>query len=204
MSEPRLTVGDTGGLISLALPLVSPSYDHEDGVEPFGLFLTNYDVTVPDDVYRELDGLATEEDSTLLGNDEPPTEPTESDLTASAAKIVAEAEGAGYDVSDPYRNSAGHDEPPSWGLDGGETAAIVQANHLDADGMLSDDFKSKAKIVTHLDDGVEWLSSFDLLVEMKENGLLSLEDGRELAETMIRARNWENQPYVQRIVLKRL
>lgn len=204
MSEPRLTVGDTGGLLSLALPLASPGYDHEDGVEPFGLFLTNYEVTVPDDVSRELDGLATEEDGTLLGNDEPPTEPTESELTASAAKIVAEARGAGYDVRDPYRSSANHDEPPSWGLDDGETAAIVQANHLDADGMLSDDFKSKAKIVTHLDDDVEWLSSFDLLVEMKENGLLSLEDGRELAETIVRARNWENQPYVQRIVLKRL
>lgn len=204
MSEPRLTVGDTGGLISLALPLVSPVYDHEDGVEPFGLFLTNYDVTVSEDVSRELNGLATDEDGTLLGNGEPPTTPTESELTAAAAEVVAGARNAGYDVSDPYQNSANHDEPPSWGLDGGETAAIVQANNLGADGMLCDDFKSKTKIVTHLDDSVEWLSSFDLLVEMNENGLFSFEEGRELAETIIRARNWENQPYVQKLVLKRL
>lgn len=204
MSEPSVTVGDTGGLLSLALPLVSPTYDHEEGVEPFGLFLTNYDVTVPEDVYGELRGLATDEDGTLLGNDDPPTDPTEAELTTAAAKVVTGAEGIGYDVSNPYQCSANHDEPPSWGLDGGETAAIVQANYLDADGMVSDDFKSKTKIVTRLDGTVEWLSSFDLLVEMKENDLFSPAEGRELAQTIIDARNWENQPYVQRVVLKHL
>lgn len=204
MSGPSVTVGDTGGLISLALPLVSPNYNHENGVEPFGLFLTNYDVTIPEDVFGELTGLATDEDGTLLGNDDPPDEPTEEELTAAAAKFVKGTKGAGYSVIDPYQYSADHDEPPSWGLDGGETAAIVQANSLDADGMVSDDFKSKSKIVSHLDDDVEWLSSFDLLVEMKENKLYSLRAGRELAETIIDARKWKNQPYVQKIVFKHL
>lgn len=204
MSRSSLTVGDTGGLISLALPLASPEYDHEAGAEPFGLLLTNYEVTVPDDVYRELEGLAADDGGTLLGNGEPSTGPTESELTAAAARVGTEARGAGYDVSDPYRSAATHDEPPSWGLDSGETAAIVQANHRNADSLLSDDFKSKADIVKRLDGNVEWLSSFDVLVEMTENGLLSPPDGREVAETIIRARNWENQPYAQRIVLKHL
>lgn len=204
MAVPSITVGDTGGLISLAIPLVAPDYHHGNNVEPLGLFLTNYDVTVPRGVFDELYGLANEADGTLLGSDEPPSQPDESQFAAAAAEVVTQAEGSGYEVRDPYAGADGRDDPPDWGLDAGETAAIVQANRIDADAMVSDDFKSKAAILRRLGGSTEWLSSFDVIVEMKENGLFSKQEGREVAEVIIAARNWEEQPYVQKTVLRRL
>lgn len=188
--------------MSLALPMVSPEYDHETDVEPFGLFLTNYDVRVPADVFDELRGLASEADGTILGDGRPPATPTTEELAVAAADVVTAAEGNGYVVSDPYENSPDHDEAPSWGLDDGETAAIVQANYVEASGMMSDDFKSKTAILRHLDDEVEWLSSFDLLVEMWSNDLFSKQEGRSVANTIAGARDWKNQPYVQNVIFK--
>ncbi|WP_135824864.1 hypothetical protein [Halorussus ruber] len=201
---PSITVGDTGGLISLAIPVVAPEYHHGDNVEPFGLFLTNYDVTIPQTIFDELYGLASEADETLLGNGESPPKPDSDRLVAAAAAVVTKAEGNGYEVREPYAGEEGHDDPPDWDLDGGETAAIVQANGIEADAMVSDDFKSKTAILRRLNETTEWLSSFDVLVEMSEGGLVSKREGQAVAEVIVNARNWEEQPYVQKTILRRL
>ncbi len=204
MTKPSITIGDTGGLISLAIPIVAPKYDHESDAEPFGLFLTNYDVTVPRDVFDELYGLASQADGTLLGDGDPPSSPTSEAFAFAAASVVTAAEGSGYEGRDAYTDEGSRDEPPDWKLDDGEIAAIVQANRIEADSMVSDDFKSETEICKHLDDSVEWLSSFDVLVEMKENDLLTKTEGREVADVIVDAREWEQQPDVQAVILRHL
>jgi len=184
MSDRRLrtVVADTSALVSLAVPRADAGVD-TDTPDPFQYLLTSCEVFVPPEVVTELRDLTQYQD-----------------IHAAAANNVLAARGH-YTVKHPYDRDDTPDSRPTFGLDDGETDAIVLANSLGVDGFLTDEFGGTNFPLIHaVLQGPRIVPTPRLIVEYARNGHLTHEAGRRLITTISPHRSWENSPYVTQLL----
>lgn len=185
--SPIYTVADTCSLVSLAIPLSHRNYDHNANPDPLRLFLSTHTVALPEQVLNganELKGMAQY-----------------NDLEGCAASNIRQL--STYHTQDPLALGSAPDSLPNWGLDDGETAAILLANVANYDYMISDEFTNRGTISAKL-GSPDWLSTPDLIVDFVSNGMMTKREGREVLNLIEKERSWTNQPYVQRLKRRHL
>ena len=173
-------VADTCALVSLAIPKADATYDTTSEPDPLQFLLTDCEVTVPIQVNNELQEMAGYDDI----------------HAAAATNVLAASEH--FAVSEPLLRDGTPDSLPAYGLDEGETAAIVLANTLDSDGLLTDEFNSLARIHAVVDD-VTIVPTPRLFREYASEGQLTTAQARKLIETIEPHRSWSDNSYVQKI-----
>ncbi|CCQ33710.1 hypothetical protein HLRTI_001203 [Halorhabdus tiamatea SARL4B] len=173
-------VADTCALVSLAIPKADANYETAVDPDPLQYILTGAEVIVPLQVERELHEMA--------GYD---------DIHAAAATNVLAASDH-YTRLDPLDRTGTPDELPDHGLDEGEIAGIVLANAVGADGLLTDEFQSLARVHALLED-VPLVTTPRLLRDYARNGHLRPEQARTLIETIAPHRSWGSNAYVQAV-----
>lgn len=182
--RPRLrtVVADTSALVSLAVPRVDPKYDTADAPDPLQYLLTACDVSVPPKVVEELQDITQYQD-----------------IHSSAATNVLDARDH-YSIEDPFKRSDTPNKIPTFGLDQGETIAILLANARGVDGFLTDEFGGTNFPAIHaVLGGPRIVPTPRLLVDFARNGHMSHEEARELLDATSSHRSWENSPYVARL-----
>ncbi|MFW6435426.1 MAG: hypothetical protein ACOCY1_03500 [Halovenus sp.] len=173
-------VADTCALVSLAIPKADATYDTAVDPDPLQYLLTGCDVTVPTQVEIELREMAGYED-----------------IHAAAATNVRAA-SAHYSVVDPLDCEDAPDTLPTYGLDEGETAAIVLANAIDVDALLTDEFNQLARIHALIENSM-LVPTPRLIRDYARVGYLSDVEVQQLIETIGGHRSWEQNNYVQAI-----
>ncbi len=185
MSGPdglRTVVADTSALVSLGVPKAVSEYDVTSDPDPLQYLLTSCDVSVPPEVTSELHDVAQYED--VHG--------------AAATDVLAAS--AHYAVEDPYRRAETPDDRPTFGLDDGETDAIVLANGLDADWFLTDEFGGTNFALIHaVLEASRIVPTPRLVVDYARNGHLRSDEARTLLSTIGDRRSWDDSPYVSQI-----
>lgn len=184
MSDRRLrtVVADTSALVSLAVPRADPAVG-TDTPDPLQYLLTSCDVSVPPEVVTELHDIAQYRD-----------------IHAAAANNVLAARSH-YTVEEPYERDETPDTRPTFGLDDGETDAIVLANALGVDGVLTDEFGGTNFPLIHaVLRGPRIVPTPRLVVDYARNGHLSREEARMLITAISPHRSWENSPYVTQLL----
>lgn len=106
-------VADTSTLVDLAIPYASESINTAGNDDPLKVFLTIYDVHIPEKVEEELGEI-------WVGND---------DTVANAAELVLEVSHK-LTVHDPLDESGADEIEDVPALEAGEIHAIHLANHL--------------------------------------------------------------------------
>ncbi|WEL16357.1 PIN domain containing protein [Halorhabdus sp. SVX81] len=173
-------VADTCALVSLAIPKADANYETAVDPDPLQYLLTGPEVLVPLQVERELHEMA--------GYD---------DIHAAAATNVLAASDH-YTRVDPLDRAETPENLPDHGLDEGETAGIVLANAIDADGLLTDEFRSLARVHALLEDAT-LITTPRLLRDYARNGHLRTDQARTLIETIAPHRSWGSNAYVQTV-----
>lgn len=172
-------VADTSALVSLAVPSADARYDTDANPDPLQHLLTGHTVSVPTEVRTELREIARYDD-----------------LTAAAATNVRSA-SAHYTVCDPYDREDTPDERPAFGVDAGETDAIVLGNALDTDAVLTDEFGSTDFALLHAaSTGPRLVTAPRLLRDYALDGHLSEQAARDLLELIGEERSWSESGYV--------
>jgi hypothetical protein len=185
MSRPRLrtVVADTSALVSLAVPRADADYDTDTAPDPLQYLLTSCDVSVPPEVITELHDIAQYQDI----------------HRAAATNVLAARDH--YAVIDPYDRTDTPEERPTFGLDDGETDAIILANALSADGVLTDEFGGTNFALVHAAlRGPRIVPTPRLLCDYARNGHMTYEEARRLITTISPHRSWEDSPYVAQLL----
>jgi hypothetical protein len=176
-------VADTSALVSLAVPSADARYDADANPDPLHHLLTGHTISVPTEVQIELREVA--------GYD---------DLTAAAATNVLSA-SAHYTVCDPYDRGDTPDERPAFGVDAGETDAVVLGNTLDADAVLTDEFGSTDFALLHAaSTGPRLVTAPRLLRDYALDGYVTEQTARDLIELIGEERSWTESSYVDALL----
>jgi hypothetical protein len=176
-------VADTSALVSLAVPSADQAYDTDGDPDPLQSLLTSCSVYVPGEVIAELEDIAQY-----------------ADLHAAAAGNVLSAREF-YTVEDPYGRTDSPDERPTIGLDAGETDGIVLANARSVDVFLTDEFGSSDFALIHATlEGPRLVPSPRLIRDYAIAGHMSTGEARELIQVIGTRRNWDESPYVERLL----
>lgn len=158
-------IADTSALVSLGTV--------GDGEpSPLHLLETEYELLVPNEVYRELDEIASYDDE-----------------HGSGAKNVL-----GLLTENKRRTVELDREFP---LDDGENAAVSLANERGSDLLLCDEFNSLGLIHASLAD-TRLVTTPTLLSSLTRQGVLSSEEAISVLDSIAAARSWEENSYVQR------
>ncbi|WP_136717324.1 hypothetical protein [Halorientalis salina] len=178
----RTVVADTSALVSLAIPKADGAYDTDSNPDPLQYLLTSCAVSIPTQVRAELQNIAQYSD--IDG--------------AAAANVLAASDH--YTVEDPLQRSETPPALPEWGLDGGETAALVLANALGVDAFLTDEFAGSSFALIHarLADATV-VTTPRLLRDYAYTGHLSESDARTILDVIGRHRSWKHNSYVQHV-----
>ncbi|THE63894.1 hypothetical protein D8Y22_16365 [Salinadaptatus halalkaliphilus] len=179
----RTIVADTSALVSLGVVSADPTFETDSTPDPLRFLLTSCTVSVPPTVVSELRAVAQYDD-----------------IHAAAATNVLAARPH-YSVVDPYERTATPDSRPSFGLDDGETDAIVLANALEADGVLTDEFGGTNFALVHAAlVGPRIVPTPRLVCDYDRNGYMETEAVRTLLETIGDHRSWDESPYVAQLL----
>lgn len=173
-------VADTCALVSLAIPMADATYDATAAPDPLQYLLTGCTVSVPTHVVNELEEMATYADV----------------HAAAAANVLAAKEH--YRILDPFETEEGLDSLPDHSLDDGEMAAIVLANAIHADALLTDEFTNLARIRALL-SGPAAVPTPRLLRDYSRTGILTPAETRKLFATIAPHRSWDGNAYVEAI-----
>lgn len=187
MSRPplRTVVADTSAVVSLAVPRADAAYDTDAAPDPLQYLLTSCEVSLPLEVVSELEEITQYQD--IHG--------------AAAANVLAARDH--YTVEDPYDRTDTPEERPTFGLDDGKTDAIVLANALDVDGVLTDEFGGTNFALVHAAlQGPRIVPTPRLLCDYARNGHMTHEEARTLITTISPHRSWENSPYVTQLLAR--
>lgn len=183
--RPRLrtVVADTSALVSLAVPRADAEYDTDTTPDPLQYLLTACAVSLPPAVVSELQ------------------DPTQyRDIHGAAATNVLAARDH-YTVSDPYDRGDTPEERPTFGLDDGETDAIVLANALGVDGVLTDEFGGTNFALVHAAlRGPRIVPTPRFICEYARTDHMTHEEARALLDTISPHRSWENSAYVTQLL----
>jgi len=178
----RTVVADTSALVSLAVPKVVSENDSPD---PLQFLLTSCKVTVPPEVVDELRDITQYQD-----------------IHSAAARNVLAARNH-YRVKDPYGRNNSPESRPAFGLDDGETDAVVLANTLDVDGFVIDEFGGTNFALIHaVLEGPRIVPTPRLICDYARNDHLTRKEARTLVTTISPHRSWENSPYVAQLLKK--
>lgn len=181
----RTVVADTSGLVSLAVPNAASGDDTGTGPDPLQFLVTSCEVTVPPEVIDELRDIAQYQD-----------------IHSVAARNVLAARNH-YSVEDPYDWNDSPSSRPAFGLDDGETDAIVLANTLDVDGFVVDEFGGTNFALIHaVLDGPRIVPTPRLICDYARNGHMTHEEAHTLITTISQHRSWDNSPYVAQLLKK--
>ncbi|AWB26691.1 hypothetical protein [Halococcoides cellulosivorans] len=172
-------VADTCSLVSLAIPRADAS-DTASNPDPLQYLLTSTRVSVPTQVENELREMAGYDDV----------------HAAAATNVLAASEH--FRVVDPLAEDGGPDELPTYGLDTGETAAIVLANTNAVDALLTDEFTHLARIHA-LVEGATLVPTPRLIRDYARNGHLTVDQARDLLDVIGPSRSWDANSYVQAV-----
>ncbi|WP_226481224.1 hypothetical protein [Natrinema amylolyticum] len=157
-------VADTSALVSLGIVTSEPT--------PLRLLEAEYDLLVPDEVYRELEELASYED----------------DHGRAATRILDR-------LGDDHRQSVELDH--EFPLDDGENAAVSLANERGSNLFLCDEFNSLGLIHASLAD-TRLVTTPTLLSSFTQRGLLTAAETVSVLDSITAARSWDGNSYVQR------
>lgn len=185
MSRPRLgtVVADTSSLVSLAVPRADADYDTATAPDPLRYLLTTCDVSVPPEVVTEVRDIAQYQD-----------------IHGAAARNVLAARDH-YTVEDPYERGNVSEARPTFGLDDGETDAIVLANARGVDGVLTDEFGGTNFALVHAAlRGPRIVPTPRLIADYARNDRMTHQEARTLITVISPHRSWENSPYVSRLL----
>jgi len=174
-------VADTCALVSLAIPKSDTGYDTASEPDPLQYLLTGCEVTVPVQVKAELRKMAGYDDV----------------HAAAATNVLAASEH--YRVTDPLDRDDTPESLPAYGLDRGETAAIVLANALGVDAVLTDEFNQLSRIHA-LTENATLVPTPRLLRDYARVGHMREEQARRLVETIAPHRSWGANSYVQAVL----
>ena len=158
-------VADTSALVSLGVV-------GDDDRSPLSLLETDYTVLVPNEVYWELDEIASYDDDHGI-----------------AARTVLDH------LTDDQRRSVDLDH--EFPLDDGENAAVSLANERESDLLLCDEFNSLGLIHASLAD-TRLVTTPTLLSSFTRRGPLSSEEAISVLDSITAARSWDGNSYVQR------
>lgn len=171
-------VADTSTLVDLAIPFVSQSIDTAGNDDPLKVFLTIYDVHVPEKVTEELGEL-------WVGSD---------DAVASAAELVLQVTHE-MTVHDLREQSNGMADIPA--LEAGEIHAIHLANCLSPapDILVTSEFGRSydAIIQDRLDPGIICKSTPELLRDMGAAGHMDRRFVMRLLDELGDAKGWDEE-----------
>lgn len=182
-AQLRTVVADTSALVSLAVPRADVAIDTDSLPDPLGYLLTSCDVFVPPEVIGELRTLAQYQD-----------------VHAAAANNVLTASHH-YTVEDPYMLEGTKDTRPTFGLDDGETDAIVLANALECDAFLTDEFGGTNFPLIHaVLQGPRIVPAPRLICDFARNGHMTHDEARRLLRAIGSHRSWDNSPYVAQLL----
>jgi predicted nucleic acid-binding protein len=143
--------------------------------DPLGLLLDTGEVAVPRQVADELDGIAAYDDA-----------------HADAARAVLDR----LDEIDVHEDVA---PDASFPLDEGENTAVVLANDLAADAFLCDEHNAIALVHASLERS-RLRTTPTLIWAFIAEGTMTRAEGEETLEAIGRARSWEANRYVQRVM----
>ena len=179
--ELRTVVADTSALVSLAIPRTDADDERETNLDPLRWLLTSCSVAVPEAVVDELHDVATH-----------------SDVHGSAATAVLAAREH-YAVEQPY--AVDGPSRPAFDLDDGETDAIVLANSLGVDGLVTDEFGGTNFALIHaVLEGPRLVTTPRLVCDYARNGHVSHADARDAIREIGRHRSWEGSRYVAQLL----
>ena len=182
MRGVQTLVADTSALVSLAVPKADATYDATADPDPLQYLLTSCSVSIPSQVRAELQDIA--------GYD---------DIAGAAATNVLAASNH-YAIEDPLQRDGTPASLPDWGLDAGETAALVLANALGVDAFLTDEFAGSSFALVHASvASATIVTTPRLLRDYAYAGHLSEEEARTLLDVIGRHRSWEHSAYVQHV-----
>lgn len=167
--------------MSPAIPKADENYATAVEPDPLQFLLTGCAVSVPAQVEGELWEMA--------GYD---------DVHAAAATTVRAA-SEHYRVVDPLDREKEPDELPAHGLGEGETAAVLLANALGVDALLTDEFQQLARIHA-LVEGATLVPTPRLLHDYARVERLRTAQVRRLVETIAPHRSWVENSYVQAVL----
>jgi hypothetical protein len=166
----------------LAVPRADAAYDTATAPDPLQYLLTSCDVFVPSTVLDELRDLTQYQD-----------------IHGAAARNLLAASNH-YTVEDPYERADTPDARPTLGLDDGETDAIVLANALAVDGVLTDEFGGTNFPLIHAAlQGPRIVPTPRLICDYARTGHLTNEAAQTLLTTISSHRSWEDSPYVAQL-----
>lgn len=157
-------VADTSALVSLGIV--------DDEPTPIRLLEREYDLLVPDEVYRELGDIASYED----------------DHGRAASSVLDRLSG-------DNRQSVELDR--EFPLDDGENAAVSLANERGSGLFLCDEFNSLGLIHASLAD-TRLVTTPTLLSSLTKQELLTAAEARSILDSITAARSWDGNSYVQR------
>lgn len=181
----RTVVADTSALVSLAVPAAAPEYDAGANPDPLQYLLTSCAVVVPTAVVAELRDISQHQD-----------------IHGEAAGNVLAARNH-FRVDDPYDRDDTPDSRPAFGLDDGETDAIVLANGRAVDGVVIDEFGGVNFGLIHaVLERPRIVPTPRLICDYARNGHLTGDEARSLITTIGSHRSWENSPYVTQLLEK--
>ena len=154
-------VADTSALVSLAIA---------DRGTPVQLLFQEYDVRIPSAVVRELEDIASYDDS-----------------HADAARRVLAQIDAEH-VQEP-------DEQPDYPLDDGETAAIALANETEAAVFLCDEYHELSTVHAVLSNS-RLVTTPKMIEVFTHRDVLSVDDATAALSEMVDERSWRSNSYV--------
>jgi len=179
----QAAVADTSALVSLAVPGADATYDTTSNPDPLQYLLTSCTVYVPTQVEAELQTTAQY-----------------SDIHATAAANVLAANGH-YHVEDPLQRPDTPTTLPAYGLDDGETAAIVLANARDVDALMTDEFGGTNFALIHAAlTGPRIVPAPRLVYDYAKAGHMTVAEARQLLSIMGHHRSWTSNAYVQQLL----
>lgn len=158
-------VADTSALVSLGIVA-------DADPNPLSLCLDSYDVFVPDDVFEELEEIASYDDE--HGRAATAVRDRTAEVTVQSVDLDAE-----------------------FPLDDGENAAVTLANETDAALCLCDEFNSLGLVHASLAD-TRLVTTPTLLSVFVRMDRLTPADARTLLDDISTARSWNANSYVQR------